>query len=107
MEQLATSKKGPAKVQTINKDSKKRLPYSLQRARNGIHTADDFTELMTDLMTDVLAGDISPTAGNTVCHAGENMLAMLRLKFRFGRSSGIVPEAKVLPLTNKKILQGS
>ena len=53
---------------------------------------------MVGLIEDVLAGDVNPTVANTVCQAGHNILGMIRMKFRYGRSPATTPEKRVLPL---------
>jgi hypothetical protein len=86
-----------SKVQEIG--ARGRGPRSLEIARAGVATADDFNDLMIALIEDVLSGNISPTAGNTVCQAGDNMLSMIRLKYRYGRPHQTAKDNRLLVLS--------
>ena len=43
-----------------------REPKSIRRAREGVRTADDLIGVLSDLMADVLSGEVSPQVGNAV-----------------------------------------
>jgi hypothetical protein len=81
----------PIKKQEVTKQSR-----SLSLALKGIRTVDDFNDVMSALMTDMLSGDVTPDIGNAVVNAGGKLLkaAMLREKYgtrtQGGRSAGLI-----------------
>ena len=57
---------------------------SLAIATNGIHSSKDFANLMCGLMTDVIAGSVTPVIANAVCNAGGKLLKVVELEHKYG-----------------------
>lgn len=60
-------------------------PASLEIARRGVKTGADFTNLMSAVMSDLIAGNISSQVGNAVCNAGGKLLKAAEMQERYGR----------------------
>ena len=61
-------------------------PKSLSIAEKGVSTSKDFRNLMSAIMSDVIAGRITPHMTNAACNAGGKMLKMVDLEMRYGTS---------------------
>lgn len=67
-------------------EARKETPKSLQIAEQGIKTSGDFRDLMSAIMSDVIAGRLTPNMTNAACNAGGKMLKMVDLEMRYGTS---------------------
>ena len=76
VESKKKSKRG-AKVDT--------KPDSLAIADGGIKTGTDFANLMSTLMSDLIAGRVTPQIGNAVCNAGGKLLKIVEMKHKYGK----------------------
>ena len=65
----------------------KTVPQSLQVAAGGVKTGTDFANLMSTLMTDLIAGKVTPQVGNAVCNAGGKLLKIVEMKHKYGVAS--------------------
>jgi len=77
-----------AKSETVSKESEqeRKPPKSLAIAEHGVRTAQQFSALMSALMTDLLNGSITPGIGNATCNAGGKLLKMVELNQKYGQA---------------------
>jgi hypothetical protein len=61
-----------------------REPKSLTIADRGINTSRDFRNFMSAVMSDVIAGRLTPNMTNAACNAGGKMLKMIDLEYKYG-----------------------
>ena len=59
-------------------------PRSLAIADRGIRTGDDFANLMSALMSDLIDGRVTPSIGNATCNAGGKLLKVVEMQLRYG-----------------------
>lgn len=71
---------------------------SLTYSQKGIKTSQDFANMMSALMSDIITGKISPQVGNAVCNAGGKLLKIVEMQYRYGTADGQQPKEKVLTL---------
>lgn len=57
---------------------------SLAYAAKGITTGHDFANFMSALMSDLIAGRVSPGIGNAACNAGGKLLKVVEMQLRYG-----------------------
>lgn len=53
---------------------------------------------MSALMSDLLAGTVSPQVGNAACNAGGKLLKIIEMQHRYGVTEGQQPKEKVVSL---------
>ena len=58
---------------------------SLAIARRGVRTGEDFANLMSALMSDVIEGGLTPDIANAVVNAGGKLLKVVEMQYRFGK----------------------
>ena len=58
---------------------------SLPIAKRGVSTAQDFANLMSSLMSDLIEGRIGPDIANAVCNAGGKMLKVVEMQHKYGK----------------------
>ena len=73
-------------------------PLTLALSEQGINTAQDFSNVMGAIMTDLVAGRLAPNVANAMCNAGGKMLKAVEMQMKYGVSSQDVPGKKVLVL---------
>ena len=61
-------------------------PRSAAIANRGIRTGQDFANLMSGLMSDLIAGRVTPSVGNATCNAGGKLLKVVELQYKYGKS---------------------
>lgn len=69
---------------TLRRSKASRKPRSLGIAKRGIRTGNDFAEMMSSLMSDLIEGAISPQVGNAACNAGSKLLRVVELQYKYG-----------------------
>ena len=74
------------------------IPKSLAIAESGVTTGKDFAQLMSALMSDLLAGRIGPSIGNATVQAGGKLLKVVEMQHKYGKKKG-ENENKILELT--------
>lgn len=74
-------------------------PRSLVLAEEGVRTGKQFAGLMSALMSDVIAGRITPSVGNAACNAGGKLLKVVEMQMRYGTKGAGVDE-KILLLSD-------
>lgn len=57
---------------------------SLYIAERGIRTGSDFANLMSTLMSDIIAGRVTPQVGNAACNAGTKLLKIVEMQHQYG-----------------------
>jgi hypothetical protein len=72
-------------------------PRSLAIAQSGVKTGADFANLMSALMSDIIAGRVSPIVGNATCKAGDKLLKIVEMQMKYGKKPG-QEDDKVLTL---------
>ncbi|HKF98933.1 MAG TPA: hypothetical protein VKB20_11785 [Steroidobacteraceae bacterium] len=75
---------------------------SLEIARRGIYTAQDFCNVMSALMVDLLEGRVTDRVGNATVNAGGKMLKAAELQQKYGVVNG--PNRKELKLADRALL---
>ena len=58
---------------------------SAKLAKKEVRTALDYSKLMATLMTDVIAGDISPRTVNAAVNAGRQIIKVAELNLKYGK----------------------
>lgn len=64
-------------------------------AAAGVQTGEDFANLMSALMCDVIDGSISPNVANATVNAGGKLLKVVEMQYRYGSPK----ESKPMTLT--------
>lgn len=64
-------------------------------AAAGVQTGEDFANLMSALMSDVIEGTITPNVANATVNAGGKLLKVVEMEYRYGSPK----ESKPLTLT--------
>jgi hypothetical protein len=59
-------------------------PAALAIAQKGVQTGGDFASLMSVLMSDLIAGKVTPQVGNAVCNAGRKLLKVVEMQYQYG-----------------------
>lgn len=59
-------------------------PRSLAISQRGIRTGDDFANLMSALMSDVIEGALNPVVVNAAVNAGGKLLKVVEMEHRYG-----------------------
>ena len=59
-------------------------PRTLAISERGVETGEDFANLMSALMSDVIEGRMSPSVANAACNAGGKLLKMVEMQYRYG-----------------------
>lgn len=80
-------------------------PRSLVIARKGIYTAQDFCNVMSALMVDLLEGRITDRVGNATVNAGGKMLKAAELMQKYGVDGQA--GKKELVLADKRAIQAA
>lgn len=62
-------------------------PRCLALAEKGIKTGTDFANLMSALISDIVSGRINPLVANATCKAGNNLLKIVEMQYRYGKSA--------------------
>jgi len=61
-----------------------KVPRSLRIAEHGIRTGQDFANMMSALMSDLIEGRVTPGVGNATCNAGGKLLKVVELQYKYG-----------------------
>jgi hypothetical protein len=99
-----TNRRGETKMGTeqekINGSQKdaKGTPRSLTIANKGIKSSDDFANLMSSLMSDLIEGKVTASVGNATCNAGGKLLKMVEMTYKYGSPNGQSNPKKTLTI---------
>lgn len=77
-----TRTRGDQKKTPYRKTSQ--TPRSLAIADRGIKTGSDFADMMSALMSDLVAGRVTPQIGNATCNAGGKLLKIVDMQYKYG-----------------------
>lgn len=69
---------------TTNDAQAPQTARSLHIAERGIRTGCDFANLMSTLMSDIIAGRVTPQVGNAACNAGGKLLKIVEMQHQYG-----------------------
>lgn len=72
---------------------------SLAIAEGGIKTGPDFANLMSAMMSDLIAGRITPNIANATCNAAGKLLKVVEMQHKYGKTGTPAPD-QVLKLAN-------
>lgn len=61
-------------------------PQSLELASRGVRSGQDFADLMSKLMADVISGKVAPSTANAACNAGAKLLRVVEMQYRYGNT---------------------
>ena len=61
----------------------KEEPHSLAIAERGVKTGADFANMMSALMSDIVAERITPNKAHAVCNAGRQLLKVVEMQYRY------------------------
>lgn len=61
-------------------------PRCLAIAEKGVRTGEDFANLMSALMSDVIEGRMAPNVANATCNAGGKLLKVIEMEHKYGRN---------------------
>lgn len=80
---------GHTESKAVTKKTKalRRGPRSRAIAAVGITTGNEFTAMMSALISDLIEGRITPATGNACCNAGGKLLKAVELQFKYGMPS--------------------
>jgi hypothetical protein len=104
---LATTEGGAGTAASTGK------PKSLAIAERGIKTGNDFANLMSSLMSDIIEGRVTPSMGNATCNAGGKLLKVVEMQYKYGTTGkdnskrlvlAVGMEDAALPLPNEKVI---
>ena len=79
-----------------------RTPQTVEIAKAGIRTGQDFANLMAALMSDVLEGRVSPVVANAACNAGGKLLKVVEMQYRYGKAPPIEAQTPYLELASPR-----
>jgi hypothetical protein len=65
-------------------------------AASGVSTGEEFAQLMSALMSDVIEGSVSPEIANAACNAGGKLLKIVEMQYRYGVDQKQRPQSLVL-----------
>ena len=77
-------------------------PRSVAIARKGIKTSDDFANLMSSLMSDLIEGKVAASVGNATCNAGGKLLKMVDMTYKYGNPNGHSSPRKSLTIAESE-----
>ena len=81
-------KKNNATDEATLTTKKAELPISLGIAEKGIRTSGNFSALMSAVMSDTIAGRMTPPVCNAVVNAGGKLLKVVELQIKYGKPRG-------------------
>lgn len=73
-------------------------PESLSVSKRGVKTGQDFANLMSSVMSDLIEEKISPQVANAVCNAGGKLLKIVEMQHKYGTTPKDAASEKVLVL---------
>jgi len=81
---MANTEQAVSKQTKKNVKSEDKPPRSLEVAAKGIRTGQDFANMMSALMSDLIEGRLTPSVGNATCNAGGKLLKVVELQYKYG-----------------------
>ena len=83
---VARMASGVNRITKMSKQAARGTPRSVAIAERGVRTADDFTSLMSSLMSDLIMQSVSPQVGNAVSSVGGKMLKAVEMTYKYGKA---------------------
>ena len=80
--------KSSAVARSQTPPGKARQPRSLKIAERGIRSGQDFANLMSCMMSDIISSRITPAVGNAACNAGGKLLKIVEMQYKYGTQEG-------------------
>ena len=80
---MSKTRKEVAPADTTNGKPTKVEPRSLAIAELGVKTGSDFANMMSALMSDIIAERITPNKANAACNAGRQLLKVVEMQHRY------------------------
>ncbi len=74
----------PTAGKEVNGEHSAVAPRALALTQRGIRTGEDFADLMSALMSDLIEGNISPMIANATVNAGGKLLKVVEMQYRYG-----------------------
>lgn len=78
--------------------STENTPRSIELANRGFRTGAEFASLMSALLSDTIAGRVTPQVSNAACNISGKLLKVVELQFKYGKKVDGVGE-RLLELT--------
>lgn len=75
-------------------------PRSVELGAAGVRTSQDFANVMSALMADVLSGAVSAGRANAACNVGRQMLRAVELQLKYGEKVNATSNEKSLKLVS-------
>lgn len=92
----AASAEGAELRQTNTNGHAPDVARSVVISRQGVRTGEDFANLMSALMSDIIEERISPNVANAAVNAGGKLLKVVEMQYRYGKPEQ--PSVKALTL---------
>lgn len=77
-----------------------KTPRSVAFAQKGIKTSEDFANVMSSLMSDLIEGTITPQIGNAVVNAGGKLLQVVEMQYKYANPPHPLTEQPTLNLAS-------
>jgi hypothetical protein len=71
-------------TQAVPQTTQESAPRSLAISERGIRTGCDFANMMSALISDIIAGRVTPQVGNAACNAGGKLLKIVEMQHQYG-----------------------
>lgn len=70
-------------------------------AARGVKTSQDFAEMMSALMSDVIDGRVTPGVANAAVNAGGKLLKVVEMSARYGTANGAEKTLQLVPAEHR------
>ena len=79
-------------------------PRSLAISSGGVNTGEEFANLMSAIMSDVIDGRLQPQVANAVCNAGGKLLKVVEMQYKYASrpTQPETPGPPIMMLTRPK-----
>ena len=74
------------------------IPRCREIATRGIKTAQEFSSFMSQLMSDLVLGNVTPQVGNAAVNAGGKILKVVEMQYKYGKVKGDGTDSRELRL---------
>lgn len=76
---------------------------SLQYAKAGVKSSEDFANMMSAMMSDIIEGKLNPQTANAAINAGGKLLKVVEMEYKYGGQSLTgKPEVPTLQLAKRE-----
>ena len=84
-----------SKAETKADSEVSQIPRSLSISKEGIRTGEQFANLMSAVMCDVIEGSMPAETANAVCNAGGKLLKVVEMQYKY--SNKPQADGKIIP----------